>query len=354
MKYILKGALAAALASALSMPAQAFETEEYCDFSKYKGKGIGVQFSPLSMDNKRLSRERLGDREAYPHFFYGYNTNEPVKEKSIAHREAVIESDQFYRVNEGSGRNPVWARYYKTIVEDCSRIYLRIGEETDEFSEYWEDRGGMSLDLSDFVEVHGNDLSLISQSAVEKLKDLKGDFITLMPLRSDRKWLDKISEFEYSEVSPSSKEKMKVVKIIKKPFIYRGIKLAPLIFEVETENGNNMILPGYSHAIVKWESHQGKDLEIGVSEDVLIAKNGIPDRIQTFPVFKTDSGKVIIEDEVLKERIDDGSGINVSGVRKGQYIGYFKRYEYKNANGYSYDTYLFDLKGQLQRIRRKD
>ena len=355
MKSQIKIALAAAIIAITPFSASAFESEEFCDFSRYENGGVKVQFSPMSMSNKHMARERFQNREIYPHFFYSYNTSEPVNEKSIVHRKAVVEGDQFYRVNEGSAKNPLMARYYKTIVDDCSRIYLRISENSKEFENYWSDRGAMKVSLDEFIEIHSHDISVIVDGALRNLRSLEGEYVTLAPIRGERSWYNQLSEDEFLKFDPSPQQKMKVVKLVKRPFIYRGNKLSPFTLKTALVNGSTMTIPGYSHSIVKWSNHKGDELEVGSSQSVLIAHKGIPDRIRLLPVFKTDSGKIIIEDEVLKERVSDGSGVNVSAVNNGEYIGYLKVFEYKNgSSAESVESYVVNMDGIIESIEYRE
>lgn len=348
-----KKILIPALLSLISLNSYGFESQEYCDFSRFESKGVNIQFSPLSMSNKLIARERFRDRTIYPHFTYGYSADDPVKEKSLVHRDAVVDTSQFYRVNEGSDKNPKWVRYYTTTIEDCSRIYLRLGEDSEEFQSYWSDRGSIKVTMDEFLEIHSHDLGILNLNEIESMKVFEGDYVTLTPIRGDRKWFNQLSETEYLEFDPTPKQKVKIKRIMKKPFIYRGIKMSSFAIETVLENGSTMLIPGYSHGIIEQNSHHSKEVKKGVETDVLIANRGIPDKILMLPVFKTDSGRILIEDEVLKERVTGGSGINVSEVREGSYIGFVERYEYvNNGKGFS-DRYLFDLNGKLDVIDTK-
>lgn len=342
--------LLAATFIGISSPALsfAFETEEFCDFSAYKEKGLEVQFSPLGFNNKSVARKRFGKTDIYPHFFYDYKTNDPMLEKSIVHRDGVILDRDFYRVNEGSAENPLWVRYYTVHLEDCSKIFLRLDESSDEFLEYWGNRGSLRLSLDQFTDIHGTDIGIIKQAMVRDAQDLSGEYVTLTPLRGGNTWMEKISEDEFKEIAPRNNVRYMIEKIIKRPFVYRGIKLSNITLVLKDDKGKSRVIPGYLHGIVKWKNHSGKDIKLGVNESVLISKLGIPDKMVIQPVFKTYSGKIIVEDEVLKDRLDSGSGINVLDVSKGEKIGFMKRYEYKSSDNEAIE-YLFDINGELVR-----
>ena len=302
--------------------------ESFCDFDAVDGYEVDIM--PMAMGNKKLSRERLNDPTVYPHFFYDYSTDRPVREKSIQHRSAAINGDEFYRVNEGSKNHPKHVRYYRTTLEDCSRIYLRISEQSEEYRDYWEDRGDKELSFAEFLKEQGEKLSVGFHDAAVLLDDYRAYamWLTMTPMRAGDSWWLRKDSGELVSLSPSNKVKFKILKVKSKPFVANGEMVSPLSMKIRFDDGTSYWAPGHSHGLIPWESHQGLSVALGGSEATVFANYGEPDRVTYLPVFRSSGGAVIVEDEVLRERLSQGSGINAVKLQRSEKIGSVKVLEF--------------------------
>lgn len=341
-----KSAISLLALTLLSANSYSQPIEEYCDFESVKGDRITI--SPMSLGNKSLSRERFGDPSVYPHFFYRYDEKHPVRERSIVHRNAVIDGSEFYRVNEGTYQHPKPVRYYTVTVEDCSKIYLRIDELAPEFHEYWLDRSGKQLTFQEFIETQGEKLSIAPDLVQKKLQGMINVWLTMAPLRNDDQWYLRDQNGMVIHPEPSRENRIKIKRIKRAPFVYMGNMVSPLSIEIEFEDGTAFWAPGHAHGLIPWEDHQGVPVSPGVSEGVVFANYGTPDRVLYFPVFESDSGDVIVEDDILKDRLASGSGYLTPKMRRADKVGSYKKLEFDLKEGTL--EIIFSIDGRVRSI----
>lgn len=346
MKILINKILPILALSALANSVYANDIVEYCDFESHEGEKI--QISPMAASNKSLSRKRFNHPKVYTHFSYEYNNKSPVFQKTIVHRSAIINGNEFYRVNEGTQTHPKFVRYYDTTLEDCTKIHFRVEEESEEFKEYWRERAGRVLSFHEFIEDQSEIFSFIPENSIGKLKKVVGKKITLIPMRTD-KWYFKSKDGDPYLYIPSPKEIFTISEIRKKPFMHMGNMISPLSIKLRDENGSMYWAPGHSHGIHLWSKHKGESLVVGGSEDSVIAHYGEPDRVVYLPIFKSPSGGVVIEDDIIKERIKIGSGYLIPKIKRSEKIGNLKRFEYDVGDGIK--AILFDKDGKIREIQ---
>lgn len=335
-------------ASLFSMNSLAQSVEEYCDFDSIGSDKVTI--SPMSPGNQNTARERFQSPLIYPHFFYTYDASKPVAEKTLAHREAMINGAEFYRVNEGTGKHPKLVRYYTTILEDCSKVYLRIDEQSNEFKDYWNNRASRTLSFEEFLRTQSEKLSILPEKSKKELMSLVNKPVTLTPMRNDE-WYLRAEKGVAAPFYPAIDDKVKIKRLKKAPFLYMGRMISPTSIEVEFKDGARYWAPGHAHGLISWEDHQGVAVAVGVTESVVLANYGIPDRIVYLPLFKSPSGEIIIEDNILKDRLADGSGQYVPTIKRSEKIGSYKRMEFDRENGYL--EVLFGLNNLVRSIKMR-
>lgn len=113
-------------------------TAAECNFQDISG--VDFQFDHIADYDRFSVRTSALSEPVYPDWFYHPNDRDFIEYDKFFRRDGKILNDSFLRKTEtveGFENKTQYVRYYEAIAENCERIWVRIPEDSKEFSRYF-------------------------------------------------------------------------------------------------------------------------------------------------------------------------------------------------------------------------